>query len=300
MRCVRCHTIWRAELTQAAKLTAAAEALAPEPPQPEAPIERAADGDVAAADGAADVAREVGWPDAPPAARPADRSVDAPAEAVAEPSNVDPSSNPGGAVEVEAPPLAPVDLDSGRPPIDIDPHRDAAANAQPGETETFAARRPRRGARRWRQLWSLSALQTAILILLIVDAILIGWRKDIVHVLPQTASLYAAMGLAVNLRGLSFDHVVTSTEVHEGVPILVVQGDIVNDTGAAVGVPRLRLAVRNAAKQEIYSWTTAPPRESLPPHEGVGFRTRLASPPPGSRDVLVRFLNRRDVVAEAR
>jgi hypothetical protein len=65
-------------------------------------------------------------------------------------------------------------------------------------------------------------------------------------------------------------------------------------------VPRLKLAVRNAAKEEIYSWTAAPPRATLAPGQAVAFRTRLASPPPESRDVLVRFLNRRDIVAETR
>ena len=261
----------------------------------------AAEADVVAAQGAADVVSEVGWLDAPPAAQPADRSLDAPDEAVADAWNVDISWNPDEAVEVEAPPIAPVDLDTGRPPMDVDADRGAdAASARPEDIETFAARRSRRGAKRRRQLWSLSRLQTMILVLLIVDSILAGWRKDMVYVLPQTASLYAAMGLAVNLRGLSFDDVVTSTEVHEGVPILVVQGNIVNDTGAVIGMPRLKLAVRNAAKQEIYSWTAAPPRATLPPYQAVAFRTRLASPPPESRDVLVRFLNRRDVVAEAR
>ena len=30
------------------------------------------------------------------------------------------AAKPGEAVEVEAPPIAPVDLDTGRPPIDVD------------------------------------------------------------------------------------------------------------------------------------------------------------------------------------
>ncbi len=146
----------------------------------------------------------------------------------------------------------------------------------------------------------LSRLQMTILALLIADAVLVGWRTDIVRVLPQTASFYAAMGLPVNLRGLSFDEVATSMEAHEGVPILVVQGKIVNDTGAVIDVPRLKLIVRNAAKQEIYSWTASSPRATLAPYQAVAFRTRLASPPPEAADVLVRFINRRDIVAEPR
>ena len=41
--------------------------------------------------------------------------------------------------------------------------------------------------------------------------------------------LRLAIGLPVNLRGLDFDRLATTTEQHEGVPILVVGGDIVND-----------------------------------------------------------------------
>ena len=118
--------------------------------------------------------------------------------------------------------------------------------------------------------------------------------------MPQTASFYAWIGLPVNLRGLDFDSLATATEQHEGVPILVVEGNVVNDTRKTATVPHLRFAVRNAARQEIYSWTAAPPRAVLPPGEAVAFRTRLASPPPDAHDVLVRFVNRYDMMAGTR
>jgi hypothetical protein len=35
----------------------------------------------------------------------------------------------------------------------------------------------------------------------------------------------------------------------------------------------------------------------LPSGEAVAFRTRLASPPPETRDVLMRFFTRRDVMS---
>ena len=41
---------------------------------------------------------------------------------------------------------------------------------------------------------------------------LIGARNDVVRYLPQTASLFAAIGLPVNLRHLKFENVRISKE----------------------------------------------------------------------------------------
>jgi len=77
----------------------------------------------------------------------------------------------------------------------------------------------------------------------------------------------------------------------------VVEGNIVNNVHKIVDVPRLKFVVRNAARQEIYSWTAVPSRTMLPPGEAMSFRTRLASPPPDARDIILRFVTRRDLVA---
>jgi hypothetical protein len=172
--------------------------------------------------------------------------------------------------------------------------------ALPEDVESVAARRYPSKSRRNKLRWPLSRMQSAILALVIIDAFIVGWRADFVRALPQTASFYAVIGVPVNLRGLKFDDLATTSEQHEGVPILVVEGNVINGAGKIVDVPRLRFAVRNAAREEIYSWTAAPPRALLSPNEAVGFRTRLASPPPDAHDVLVRFVNRIDLLAGAR
>jgi len=81
------------------------------------------------------------------------------------------------------------------------------------------------------------------------------------------------------------------------VPILVVRGNIVNITGKTENVPHLRFAVRNAARQEIYSWSATPPQSAVTAGQAIAFQTRLASPPPDSHDVLVRFVSRYDILA---
>ncbi len=284
VRCVRCRTIWRAAPSHADKLLAAAEAIGPEPPAAHAGAfaeepalqsadERDADGVIWAT------------PDELPAAEPAG------AEMVAD--------EPGAAVEVEAPSIAPVDLDDGQPPIEAD--HAAEADAEPLEDiETYAARQQKRRFGRPSWHWPLSNLQSAILALIIADAVLVGWRDDVVRILPQTASFYSTLGLPVNLRGLALDAVTTTTELHEGVPILVVEGSVVNNTRKIVDVPRLKFVVRNAANEEVYSWTAVAPRATLPPGDTVAFRSRLASPPTDGRDVLVRFVTRHDIIAGTR
>lgn len=294
VRCVRCRAVWQAEADHAGKLLAAAGALAPV--QAEAPgLAAKARQTPAAGSGGASV-------DGPP---PGERPMDGqlaeriegsdPALAGSEdPPSID---QPGQAAEFEAPPIAPVDLDETRAPIEIDADRRAEREQ---DIETVAARRQRRSAKRRPPHWPLSALNSAILGLLVVAGVLLGWRSGVVRVLPQTASLYATIGLPVNVRGLVFDGVTTTVEQHEGVPILVVEGNIVNETRKPVEVPRIKVVVRNAGRQEIYSWTAVPTRTSLPPGEAVSFHTRLASPPTEARDVLVRFVNRRDLIGAVR
>jgi len=283
VRCVRCRTVWRAAPSRAVKLLAAAEAIgpAPEPQGASAPADVFAEEPQPADEPVAD---DITWavPDELPAAEPAVAEIDAGA--------------PGAAVEVEAPSIAPVDLDAGRPPVEVEPAA-AEADAEPLEDiETYAARRQKRRFGRPSLHWPLSNLQSGILALLIVDAILVGWRGDVVRILPQTASFYAMLGLPVNVRGLALDSVTTTTEQHEGVPILVVEGSVVNNTRKIVDVPRLKFVVRNAANEEIYSWTAVAPRATLPPGDAVAFRSRLASPPTDGRDVLVRFVTRHDII----
>jgi predicted Zn finger-like uncharacterized protein len=158
--------------------------------------------------------------------------------------------------------------------------------------ETFARRAlPRPRQRRWRT----SALALAMLGLAALDAALIGGRAQVVKALPQTASLYGVIGLPVNLRGLSFSDVATSIETRGGVPVLVIGGTAFNATARSVEVPRLRFSAHDAGGQEIHAWTALTESNVLLPGASLAFQSQLASPPPETRAVMVRFFNRRDL-----
>jgi hypothetical protein len=169
----------------------------------------------------------------------------------------------------------------------------------PPDIESVAARRDRANARRRRNRLRIP-LPIAIVALVTLCVALLGWRKDIVRHAPQLASFYSAIGLPVNLRGLAFADLKIGNEIHDGVPVLVVEGMIVSTVSMPVDVPRLRFALRNATGAEVYSWTAQPSQALLPAFETMPFRSRLASPPPEGHDIQVRFFTRRDAVAGLR
>lgn len=162
------------------------------------------------------------------------------------------------------------------------------------EDEGFAARRARLQARRKTKRKS-SKWTATILVLLGFNILLVAARSEVVRYLPQSASLFAAIGLPVNLRHLSFQDIKIAKDEHDGVSVLSVSGKIVSQSGSPVEVPPLRFAIRNAAGQEIYVWTTNPGKSVLEPGQTLAFHSRLASPPADSADVLVRFVNPDDV-----
>ncbi|MGA2127388.1 MAG: MJ0042-type zinc finger domain-containing protein [Xanthobacteraceae bacterium] len=273
VRCARCRTTW---LATAESSLATADAG----PDREGP------GDGVSGDAGQDAA--AGWENA---GEPAMSEWTA-AEAAGEP----PASSD------IADPDAVADSPSLVPEQDGDRVADAAATIDPlrEDIETIASRRagpaPKAG-KRWKPKLARPRLPVVIVTLVIVLGALLQWRSTVVRVFPQTGSLFGAIGLPVNLRGMTFESLKTSQELQDGVPVLVVEGTIVNKTRSALEVPRLRFALRNRMGQEIYAWTASPPRSDLAPEEYVAFRSRLASPPMDGRDVVVRFFTRRDIAS---
>lgn len=182
---------------------------------------------------------------------------------------------------------------------------EAAPAGQPGakdpnDIESMAARHARRQKYNPPPREIRLGISLLIAVLLIANGAILGWRSTIVRAMPQTASLFRAIGLPVNLRGLDFGDVKTANEVSKGVGVLMIDGTITNVSGHVHEVPRIRFAVRNAAGTEVYTWTTLPERPTLGPGESEPFQTRLASPPGDGRDVVVRFFTRRDIAAGRR
>ena len=222
-------------------------------------------------------------------------------------------SAPGDAITAEAPPVAMLPQvvpwnDTVMVEINLSP------SIAPGEPQTDANTiggpmpslviPPRPVARLRRAKANATPRQQRIFIAVSLASIAfitaIGLRATVVRAAPELAGLYAAIGLPVNLRGLEFTEIKTTHEIQDGIPVLVIEGEVMNVTRQPVEVPRLRLAVLGPDARELYAWTALLPRSVLPEGEKLSFRSRLASPPAEGKQVLVRFLTRFDLTASAR
>lgn len=153
-------------------------------------------------------------------------------------------------------------------------------------------RDPRRVAKRpqatQRHTSRTSFIVTAIATLIGVMA-LIGLREKVVSISPPAAAIYAAFGLPVNLAGLELRGVHSRIVMEGERKVLAIEGEIVNLRREANQVPPVALTVRAENGLGKYAWTTRAPKSRLEPGETMAFRARLASPPEGGADVLVRF-----------
>ena len=175
------------------------------------------------------------------------------------------------------------------------PGDDGPARAPAPKRKTVHAAMPGARTRERSMPFGLAAvLLSAILIFGIVS------RASIVRAAPELASLYAAIGFPVNLRGLEFQNIRTRQEIQDGIAVLAIEGEVENIANRAVELPRVRLSVLGDNGVELYAWTALLPRSILYPHERVPFRSRLASPPAAGKEIMVRFLNRSDLTASAR
>lgn len=152
-----------------------------------------------------------------------------------------------------------------------------------------SAGRPRKAPRR--RLPGFSPALAAGLALVAVLPLACLARNAVVRAMPQSAALYAGIGLPVNLRGLEIRDVVAFRNPAEaGQPAeLVLEGDLVGLAREAAPVPPLAVEVRDAEGRTLRSFAVAPPRAALGQGERARFRATLADPPAQGRGLRIRF-----------
>ena len=129
---------------------------------------------------------------------------------------------------------------------------------------------------------------------LAVMLFLIGWtgfrfREEIATLWPQSSSLFATFGVAVNARGIAIDEWSYHRETENGQPVMVVTGKLVNRSSHELPVPAVLVTLTDDDERELYNWTFKPPQTTLQPGQSLGFTSRLPNPPSTAHHLQLRF-----------
>ena len=128
----------------------------------------------------------------------------------------------------------------------------------------------------------------AVVMLIAVSAV--RYRQDIAVIWPQSAGVYARLGLKVNASGIDFRQVDYKRETEDGQVVLAVSGVIVNAGSRQLPVPQtVQVTLSDVSNHELYHWTFKPNATVLGPGQSIPFMTRLSSPPAAARHLEVRF-----------
>jgi predicted Zn finger-like uncharacterized protein len=118
---------------------------------------------------------------------------------------------------------------------------------------------------------------------------LIGKREAITRAAPRAAAVYAALGLPVNIRGVEFADVKTTRSSDAEGGGIEISGVIRNVTRDRARVPSISFEIRDDKGVTLARWSESVPKRVIASNEKIAFASQFPAPPPGSRDVLVRF-----------
>jgi predicted Zn finger-like uncharacterized protein len=118
-------------------------------------------------------------------------------------------------------------------------------------------------------------------------------RVQMVRTFPDLATLYAAIGLPVNLRGMDFVDIVSRREMDGSTPVLVVEGNIQNLTSDMLKLTPIRITLKSTTGRDVYAWNYVLPVASVDASGSVHFKTRLLAPPEAAVSAEVRFTDQR-------
>jgi predicted Zn finger-like uncharacterized protein len=310
VRCASCREIWEATdpesdtpftVTTPKQEPNRAPVATTESAEPEA-------GDVAALDQSAIDAMDFSTPEPPQGEASAAEGADISAEDLEAlfAEEAKPADAAQGLIEKSAPPAG--------EPIEFNPESLARAQDAEKDAASDAALEERRQWRRSKHLAATEAHHRAPVkarksssatVMLMAAGIgtlaTIGiLRSEAVRLFPGTAPIFEAVGLSVTPSILDIKDVRSRLVKEEGRETLEVTGTVVNLSPALQKLPVMRLSIRESSGQEIYVWTATADQAELGPGEKTVFRRRLASPPPESHSVMVRFVAKDDIVAAIR
>jgi len=134
--------------------------------------------------------------------------------------------------------------------------------------------------RRMRRAALIGAAWAAGAVVVVLAVVLgIVFREQVVGAWPQTASLYAAIGLPVNPTGLVIEQVHAEPSLDQGHATLEISGVIRNVVDHVVVAPPLRISLFNAQGKRVAGQIATLDNARIPPGETRHFLTVIVDPP---------------------
>ncbi len=117
----------------------------------------------------------------------------------------------------------------------------------------------------------------------------ISYRDTIASIWPQSSTVYAALGVPVNARALTFTDVAYRRDMDSGKLVLTVEGNLVNVSSREIEVPSIEITLTDSGRRKIDGWTFSPATARLKPGERLAFETRRTNPPEGARHLEMKL-----------
>ncbi len=167
-----------------------------------------------------------------------------------------------------------------------------SVEALPGEALPKVFRAKADSERKVRQAATLGVVWAATAAaLLILAALSIVFRADIVRQWPRSAAAYATIGMPVNSLGLALEGVRAVPALKDGHATLAITGQIRNIQDREAVSPPLRINLLDKSGKAVASQTARPADPRIPPGEIRHFAFSVIDPPSSAHDLEVTFAN---------
>ena len=133
-------------------------------------------------------------------------------------------------------------------------------------------------------------LVLAASVMIVIAAAYLG-RDRVVSLLPAAQPYYAKLGIPVALPERLMVRDVTTKQIREGEQaVLEVTGLIANESRHPRPMPRLRIALLNEKREQIFEYTFAPEGVEVPGRSEIAYATKLAKPPAEAKHLDVTLI----------
>ena len=115
------------------------------------------------------------------------------------------------------------------------------------------------------------------------------YRVTIIEVWPPAGRLFETIGLSSENSGLIIQNVTWNFKKEDGKLVLVVTGQVTNNSQKSQSVPNLLVKVLDDRNHRLFSWTMSTTKSHLDSGHTAKFFARRADPPAGGKRVIVEL-----------